>query len=157
MIHLYEICVYKFLVRPVGHLYLSSLFLFRDLRIFNTPDSMASRKTHIPKTTTKSVGGSTRSSISTGPMTRNRSKAIGLPTPQRTARDASMKKFTKAQPQSKTVISLYTLGAGRRTSKSVGDTPFVLEDLTARGNSSYVAPNAGSSTDSQSCSSPGSP
>uniref|UniRef100_A0A2N9F042 Integrase catalytic domain-containing protein n=1 Tax=Fagus sylvatica TaxID=28930 RepID=A0A2N9F042_FAGSY len=93
---------------------------------------MASRKTHIPKTTTKSVGGSTRSSISTGPMTQNRSKGMGLPMPQRTARDASMKKLTKAQPQSKTVISLYTLGAGRRTSKSVGDTPFVLEDSTTR-------------------------
>uniref|UniRef100_A0A2N9H4I7 Ty3-gypsy retrotransposon protein n=1 Tax=Fagus sylvatica TaxID=28930 RepID=A0A2N9H4I7_FAGSY len=79
---------------------------------------MASRKAHIPKTTTKNVGGSTSSSTSTSPMTRNRSKAMGLPTTQRTTEEASMKNITKAQPQPKTVISLDTLGAGRRTSKS---------------------------------------
>ena len=120
-------------------------------------DSMASRKAHIPKTTTKNVGGSTSSRTSTGPMTRNRSKAMGLPTTQRTAREAYTKNLTKAQPQPKTVISLDTLGAGRRTSKSVGDMPLVLEDSTARGNSSYSAPDAERSTDSRSGSSPGSP
>uniref|UniRef100_A0A2N9ERQ0 Uncharacterized protein n=1 Tax=Fagus sylvatica TaxID=28930 RepID=A0A2N9ERQ0_FAGSY len=135
-------------------LYLSSLSPFQDLRVFNTPDSMASRKAHIPNTTTKNVGGSTSSSTSTGPMTRNRSKAIGLPTAQRTAGETSTKNLTKAQPQPKTVISLDTLGAGRRTSKSVGDTPLVSEDSTARGNSSYSTPDAESSTDSQSGSSP---
>uniref|UniRef100_A0A2N9HH26 Uncharacterized protein n=1 Tax=Fagus sylvatica TaxID=28930 RepID=A0A2N9HH26_FAGSY len=118
---------------------------------------MASGKAHIPKTTTKNVGGSTSSSTSTGPMTRNRSKAMGLPTAQRTAGETSTRNLTKAQPQPKTVISLDTLGAGRRTSKSVGDTPLVSEDSTARGNSSYSAPDAESSTDSQSGSSPGSP
>uniref|UniRef100_A0A2N9E6Y6 Uncharacterized protein n=1 Tax=Fagus sylvatica TaxID=28930 RepID=A0A2N9E6Y6_FAGSY len=118
---------------------------------------MASGKAHIPKTTTKNVGGSTSSSTSTGPMTRNRSKAMGLPTAQRTAGETSTRNLTKAQPQPKTVISLDTLGAGRRTSKSVGDTPLASEDSTARGNSSYSAPDAESSTDSQSGSSPGSP
>uniref|UniRef100_A0A2N9G8H6 Retrotransposon gag domain-containing protein n=1 Tax=Fagus sylvatica TaxID=28930 RepID=A0A2N9G8H6_FAGSY len=118
---------------------------------------MASRKAHIPKTTTKNIGGSKSSSTSTGPMTRNRSKAMGLPTAQRTAGEASTKNLTKAQPQPKIVISLDTLGVGRCTSKSVGDTPLVSEDLTARGNSSYSAPDAESSTDSQSGSSPGSP
>ena len=68
-----------------------------------------------------------------------------------------MKNLTKTQPQPKTVISLNTLGAGKRPSKSVGDTPLILEDSTARGNSSYSAPDAESSTDSQSGSSPGSP
>uniref|UniRef100_A0A2N9FNB6 Uncharacterized protein n=1 Tax=Fagus sylvatica TaxID=28930 RepID=A0A2N9FNB6_FAGSY len=43
------------------------------------------------------------------------------------------------------------------TSKSVGDTPLVSEDSTARGNSSYSAPDAESSTDSQLGSSLGSP
>jgi hypothetical protein len=109
---------------------------------------MASGKAHIPKTTTKNVGGSTSSSTSTGPMTRNRSKAMGLPTAQRTAGETSTKNLTKAQPQPKTVISLDTLGTGRRTSKSVGDTPLVSEDSTARGNSSYSTPDAESSTDS---------
>jgi hypothetical protein len=75
---------------------------------------------------------------------------------QRTAGEASMKNLTKAQPQPKTVISLDILRAGRCTSKSVGDTPLVLEDSIARGNSSYFAPDAWSSTDSQSGSSPGS-
>ena len=120
------------------------------------PDSMASRKAHIPKTTTKNVGGSTSSSTSTGPMTRNRSKAMRLPMAQRTAEEASTKNLTKAQPQPKTVISLDTLGVGRRTSKSVGDTPLVLEDSTARGNSSYSAPYVESSTNLQSGSSLGS-
>ena len=138
-------------------LYLSSLSPFRDLRVFNTLDSMASRKAHIPKTTTKNVGGSTSSSTSIGPMTRNRRKAMGLPTTQRTVGEASTKNLTKAQPQPKTVISLNTLGAGKRTSKSVGDTPLILEDSTARGNSSYSAPDAELSTDSQSGSSLGSP
>ena len=73
---------------------------------------------------------------------------MGLPTAQRTAVEASTKNLTKVQPQPKTVISLDTLGAGRRTSKSVGDTPLVSEDSTARGNSSYSAPDAESSTNS---------
>uniref|UniRef100_A0A2N9GIS1 Uncharacterized protein n=1 Tax=Fagus sylvatica TaxID=28930 RepID=A0A2N9GIS1_FAGSY len=116
---------------------------------------MASRKAHIPKTTTKNVGGSTSSSTSTGPMTRNRSKAMGLPTAQRTAGEASTKNLTKALPQPKTVISLDTLGAGRHTSKSMGDMPLVSKDSIARGNSPYSALDAKSSTDSQSGSSPG--
>ena len=70
---------------------------------------------------------------------------------------ASMKNLTKAQPQPKTVISLDSLGVGRHTSKSVRDMPLVSKDSTARGNSSYSAPDAGLSTDSQSGSSPGSP
>ena len=44
-----------------------------------------------------------------------------------------------------------------RTSKSVGDTPLVSKDSTARGNSSYSALDAGSSIDSQPGSSPRSP
>ena len=67
-----------------------------------------------------------------------------------------MKNLTKAQLQPKIVISLDILGAGRGTSKSVGDTPLVSEDSIARGNSSYFAPDAGSSTNSQSGSSLGS-
>jgi hypothetical protein len=42
-------------------------------------------------------------------------------------------------------------------SKSVGDTPLISEDSTARGNSFYSAPDVESSTDSQAGSSPGSP
>jgi hypothetical protein len=75
---------------------------------------------------------------------------------QKTAEEASTKNLTKAQPQPKTVISLDILRVGRRTSKSVGDTPLVSEDSTARGNSSYSAPYAESSTNSQSSSSLGS-
>uniref|UniRef100_A0A2N9FUH3 Retrotransposon gag protein n=1 Tax=Fagus sylvatica TaxID=28930 RepID=A0A2N9FUH3_FAGSY len=82
---------------------------------------------------------------------------MGLPTAQRTVGEASTKNLTKAQPQPKTVISLDILGVGRHTSKCVGDTPLISEDSTARGNSSYFAPDAESSIDSQSGSSPGSP
>jgi hypothetical protein len=82
---------------------------------------------------------------------------MGLSTAQRTVGEASMKNLTKAQPQPKTVISLDTLGAGRRTSKSVGDTPLISEDSTTRANSSYSAPDAELSTDSQLGSFPGFP
>ena len=129
-------------------LYLSSLSPFQDLWVFNTLDSIASGKAHIPKTTTKNVGGSTSSSTSTGPMTRNRSKAMRLPIAQRTVREASTKNLTKAQPQPKTVISLGILGASRRTSKSAGNMPLISKDSTARGNSSYSAPDAELSTNS---------
>ena len=76
---------------------------------------------------------------------------------QRTAGEGSMKNLTKTQPQPKTVISLDTLGAGRCTSKSVGDTPLISEDSTARANSSYSASDAESSTNSQLGSFPGFP
>jgi hypothetical protein len=82
---------------------------------------------------------------------------MGLLMAQRTVGEASTKNLTKAQPQPKTVISLDNLGAGRRTSKSVGDMPLISEDSTVRNNSSYSTPDAESSTDSQSGSSPGSP
>jgi hypothetical protein len=82
---------------------------------------------------------------------------MGLPTAQRTVGETSTKNLIEAQPQPKTVISLETLGAGRCTSKSVGNMPLVSEDSTARDNSSYFVPDAESSTDSQSGSSPGSP
>jgi hypothetical protein len=139
-------------------LYLSYFSPFQDLRVFNTPNSMALGKAHIPKTTTKNVEGSTSSSTSTGPMTRNRSKVMGLPMAQRTVEEASMKNLTKAQqPQPKTIISLDTLGVGRCASKSVGDMPLISEDSTARSNSFYSAPNAELNTNSQLGSSPGSP
>ena len=136
----------------------SHLFLHpRNPQVFNLPSSMASKKSKIPKNATKSVGGSTSSSTSTGPMTPNKAKAIRLLTSQEVEGKAPVTKLTSAPAQPKIVISLNTLRTSKHTSSKREDSAFALEDSTIGSEYHYSASDAGSSTPSQASSSQGSP
>ena len=118
---------------------------------------MASKKSQIPKNATKSFGGSTSSSTSTSPMTRNRAKAIRLLTSQEVRGKAPVTKLISALAQPKTVISLSTLRKSKHTSPGKGNSTLVLEDSTIGSEYHYFALDAKLSTASQSGSSQGSP
>ena len=118
---------------------------------------MALKKSQIPKNATKSVGGSTSSSTSTGPMTRNKAKAIRLLTSQEVEGKALVTKLISAPAQPNTVISLNTLRTSKHTSSKRGDSAFTLEDSIIGSEYHYSASDAGSSTPSQAGSSQGSP
>ena len=136
----------------------SHLFLHpRNPQISNSPSSMALKKSQIPKNATKSVEGSTSSSTSTGPMTRNKTKAIRLLTSQEVEGKAPVTKLISAPTQPKTVISLNTLRTSKHTSSRRGDSAFALEDSTIGSEYHYSASDAGSSTPSHAGSSQGSP
>ena len=136
----------------------SHLFLHpRNLQVSNLPRSMASKKSQMPKNATKSVGGSTSSSTSTGPMTRNKTKAMRLLTSQEVKGKAPVTKLIGAPTQAKTVISLNTLRTSKYISSRRGDSAFAPEDSTTGSENHYSASDAGSSTPSQAGSSQGSP
>ena len=136
----------------------SHLFLHpRNPQVSNSPSSMASKKCQILKNATKSVGGSTSSSTSIGPMTRNKAKVIRLLTSQEVEGKALVTKLISAPAQPKTVISLNTLRTSKHTSSRRGDSAFALEDSTIGSEYHYSASDAGSSTPSQAGSSQGSP
>ena len=118
---------------------------------------MASKKSQMPKNATKSVGGSTSSSTSTGPITRNKAKAIRLLTSQEVEGKAPVTKLISAPAQPKTIISLNTLRTSKHTSSRRGDSVFALEDSTIGSEYHYSASDAGSSTPSHAGSSQGSP
>nr|POF06563.1 hypothetical protein CFP56_17299 [Quercus suber] len=77
---------------------------------------MALKKSQMPKNATKSIGRSTSSSTSTGPMTRNKAKAIRLFTSQEVEEKAPVTKLISAPAQPKTVISLNNLRTSKHTS-----------------------------------------
>ena len=110
---------------------------------------MVSKKSQISKNAIKSVGGSTSSSTSPGPMTRNKAKAIRLLTSQEVEGKAPVTKLISALAQPKTVISLNTLKTSKHTSSRKGDSAFALEDSTIGSEYHYSASDAGSSTPSQ--------
>ena len=127
----------------------SHLFLHpRNPQISNSPSSMASKKSQIPKNATKSVRESTSSSTSTGPMTRNKAKAIRLLTSQEVKGKAPVTKLINASAQPKTIISLNTLRTSKHTSSKRGDSAFALEDSTIGSEYHYSASDVGSSTPS---------
>ena len=127
----------------------SHLFLHpRNLQVSNLPRSMASKKSQMPKNATKSVGGSTSSSTSTGPMTRNKAKAIRLLTSQEVERKAPVTKLISAPAQTKTVISLNTLRTSKHTSSRRGDSTFAPEDSTIGSEYHYSTSDAGLSSPS---------
>ena len=139
-------------------LFASHLFLHpRNPQVSNSPSSMALKKSQIPKNATKSVGGSTCSSTSIGPMTRNKAKAIRLLTSQEVEGKAPVTKLISAPAQPKTVISLNTLRTSKHTSSRRGDSAFALEDSTIGSEYHYSTSDVGSSTPSQASSSQGSP
>nr|POF17420.1 hypothetical protein CFP56_59447 [Quercus suber] len=118
---------------------------------------MTSKKSQISKNATKSVGGSTSSSTSTGPMTRNKAKAMRLLTSQEVKGKAPMTKLISASAQPKTVISLSILRTSKHSSSRKGDSSFIPEDLMIGSEYHYSASDAGLSNASQSGSSQGSP
>ena len=135
----------------------SHLFLHpRNPQVSNSPSSMALKKSQIPKNATKSVGGSTSSSTSTGPVTRNKAKAIRLLTSQEVEGKAPVTKLISAPAQPKTMISLSTLRTSKHTSFRRGDLAFTPEDSMIGSEYHYSASDVGSSTASQSGSSQGS-
>ena len=109
---------------------------------------MASKKSQMPKNATKSVGGSTSSSTSTGPMTRNKAKAIRLLTSQEVEGKAPVTKVISASAQPKTVISLNTVRTSKHTSSRREDSAFAPEDSTIGSEYHYSASDARSSTPS---------
>ena len=136
----------------------SHLFLHpRNHQVSNSPSSMASKKSQIPKNATKSIEGLTSSSTFTGPMTRNKAKAIRLLTSQEVEGKAPMTKLISVPAQPKTIISLNTLRTSKHTSSRRGDSVFALEDSTVGSEHHYSASDARSSTPSQAGSSQGSP
>ena len=118
---------------------------------------MALKKSQISKNATKSVGGSTSSSTSTGPITRNKAKAMRLLTSQEVEGKAPVTKLISAPAQPKTVISLSTLRTNKHISSKKGGSAFVPEDSMIGSEYHYSASDAESSNASQSGSSQGSP
>ena len=114
---------------------------------------MALKKSQIPKNATKSVVGSTSSSTTTGPMTRNKAKAIRLLTSQEVKGKAPMTKLINAPTQPKTMISLSTLRTSKHTSSRKEDSAFTPKDSMIKSEYHYSASDAGLSTASQSGSS----